>query len=264
MNIIAVDDEALALRTLIKAIKKADYTANVTGFESPEEALQYAEKNKVDVAFLDIEMAEMNGLFLAKQLKDIYGYTYIIFVTGYNQYALDAFQIHASNYLLKPICNEYVVEALKNLYQYAKMPNEDVKIQCFGSFEIFVDDKPIFFKRARSKEILAYLVDRKGALVSTREMAAILWEDAVYDRSKQKQLNVFITEMTNVLADVGAGELIIKKRGYYAIDISKCYCDYYAYENGSTMAVNSYRGEYMANYSWAEFTAGWLTNKKKI
>ncbi len=262
MNIIAVDDEALTLRTLVKAILKADSSANVISFESPGEALRYASENRVDIAFLDIEMAEMNGLFLAKHLKDIYGDTKIIFVTGHSQYALDAFQIHAWDYLLKPVHPDRVAESMEYISNVFRMPTEGVRIKCFGSFEVFVDEKPISFGRTKSKELLAYLIDRKGAYASTKEMAAIIWEDSGYDRSKQKQLNVFITEMLSSLEEAGAGRLVIKKRGYYAVDTSVGYCDYYAYEKGNTLAVNSYHGEYMTNYSWAEFTAGWLTNNK--
>ncbi len=262
MNIIVVDDEALALRTLIKAITNLINLANVVGFEFPEDALTYAGKNRVDVAFLDIEMAEMNGLFLAKKLKDIYGDTNIIFVTGHSQYALDAFSVHASDYLLKPVSMKRLTDALENLRKNVELPKAMIRIKCFGNFEVFAEKGPLTFKRTKSKEILAYLVDRKGALASTREIAAILWEDAAYDRNKQKQLNVLIAEMISALREVGAGNLVVKKWGYYGVDPTQCYCDYYAYESGNMQAVNSYHGEYMVNYSWAEFTAGWLTNKE--
>ena len=86
----------------------------------------------------------MNGLELAKRLKDQHGETNIVFVTGYSEYAIDAFDLHASGYLLKPATVEKVQDAMENL----RIPPETigrgkrVRIQCFGNFEIFVDGVP--------------------------------------------------------------------------------------------------------------------------
>lgn len=258
MNIIAVDDERPALATLKKAIEEVRPGAQVSCFRSAREALQYAEQNRVDVAFLDIRMAEMNGLVLAKHLKELCASTNIIFVTGYNSYMGNAFEMHASGYVMKPIDSERVAQELDNLRAPRPLPGQGVRVQCFGNFEIFVDGKPVPFGRERSKEILAYLVDREGASVSTKELAGILWEDEPYDRSKQKQLNVYIGEMQRSLRAVGAADIIISGHGHYAVDTTRFTCDFYEYTKGNAAAVNSYAQEYMTTYSWAEFTAGRL------
>lgn len=261
MNIIAVDDEAYALKALSRSINQVVDNAEVNCFSTSEDALEYAEKNKVDVAFLDIQLTDMHGLILTKKLKDINGNTNIVFVTGYSDYAKNAFEMHASGYVLKPIDSERILEELNNLRIPVEQKDEGLRIQCFGNFEVFYDGNPVMFKRPKSKELLAYLVDRHGAGVTKKELASILWEDEPYNHSIQSHLYILLTEMKTALEEVGVKDFVIVKRGYYAVDVSKVNCDFYNYEKGDPLAVNSYHGEYMTNYTWAEFTAGRLANK---
>ncbi len=255
MTIIAVDNERSSLWLLDKAI------AGATGdkpalFESAREALTYARAHAVDAAFLDIEMADVSGLALAKQLKEIKGDTNIIFVTGYDSYMPDAFALRASGYVLKPIGQAEVRQELMNLRHPVERPDEGVRVQCFGNFEVFVNGLPVRFNRPKSKEALAYLVDRKGAGISKKELAAVLWEDTPYSRSQQSHLHILLSDLERALKAAGAGQMLVKRRACYAVNPATFRCDYYLYEQGDAAAVNSYHGEYMANYSWGEFRLG--------
>ncbi len=102
-------------------------------------------------------------------------------------------------------------------------------------------------------------MDRKGASVSKKELASVLWENEPYTRSLQSHLYKLISDMQSSLRDAGAAEIVILRRGVYALDATKVTCDYFDYLKGDIVAVNSYLGEYMSNYSWAEFTTGLLT-----
>lgn len=258
MNIIAVDDEYHALEVLGDAIKEALPDSRVFTFDDPEDALRFSSENPVDVAFLDIEMREMTGLQLAEKMKDLWERTNIIFVTGYKEYALEAMALHASGYLTKPVAAADIIGEIENLRHPVKAADSGVYIQCFGNFEVFVDGQPVYFARVKAKEVLAYLVDRHGTNVSKKEIAAILWEDEPYDRNQQKRLDNIIAEMIRALKEVDAENIILKKNGFYAINVPLITCDFYLYEAGDASAMNRYHGQYMANYSWAEFTAGRL------
>ncbi|MEG0379241.1 MAG: two-component system response regulator, partial [Eubacterium sp.] len=76
---------------------------------------------------------------------------------------------------------------------------DTIRVQTFGNFEIFVGGKAMKFKRSRSKEVLAYLIDRQGAGACTRELAAVIWGDEPYTRSRQKQMQVLIHELCKTL-----------------------------------------------------------------
>ncbi len=269
MNIIAVDDERPALWTLEQAINNAKSDADLACFLSANDALEYAYKNIVDVAFLDIQMDEINGLILAKKLKNINPLVNIIFISGYNDYMADAFDMIVSGYVMKPINPDRIILELENLRYPVKSTFKGLRIQCFGNFEVFMDGVPVEFKRLKSKEALAYLVDRKGASVNKKTLASVLIEDKQYTRSIQSYIHIIVSEMIHSLENVDSGDIIIKKHNSYAVDPSKFSCDFYSYENGEPSAINGYRGEYMTNYSWAEFTTGQLEdmpnkNSKKL
>ena len=264
MKIIIVDDEEPAVKTLIKIINKIKPESEVNGFTSPKKALEFLEQNQADVAFLDVEMYGINGIELAKEIKDKCHNINIIFVTGYSEYALDAVSLRASGYLIKPASEEKVLEELENLRNPIKKNiKERIRVQTFGNFEIFVDNEPVTFRRAKSKEILAYLVDKKGSGVTNAELAAVLFEEKEYDRSLQKQMQVYISDMIKTLKEVNASEIVIKKYNSLSINPDAFQCDYYDFLKMDVNAINSYMGEYMINYSWSEFTTGMLEEKNK-
>ena len=166
MKILAVDDEIIALEGLIKSIKEADKTAKVFGFRFSDEAIEFMKTNICDVAFLDIEMVGMNGVNLAHELIKINPNINIIFSTGYGNYRDVAFDMHASGYIVKPITTEKVKRELQNLRKPVLEVNK-LQIEVFGNFEVYFEGKPVKFKYSKAKELLAYLVDRKGALCSS-------------------------------------------------------------------------------------------------
>lgn len=259
MNIIAVDDEKLALDTLVDSIGKIVPNARVAGFQKPEEALTYACENDCEIAFLDIKMRGMTGLELARRLKAVRGDVNIIFVTGYSEYSLDAFRLYASDYILKPATPDAVKQALEHLRTPVK-PEQTHKIrfQCFGNFEAYVDNKPLVFGRAKAKELLAYLVNRMGASVTMGELMAAMWEDGADTSSRQSNLRNSIADLKNVLTDAGVSNIIRKSRNSIALDCEQVDCDYYDFLRHIPYAVNAYHGEYMTQYSWAEITTASL------
>jgi two-component SAPR family response regulator len=265
MNLICVDDEALVLQytqTLCREVLPAG--AVVEGFLRASEALDWAAANPVDVALLDIDMPVMNGLQLALRLKQLRPDAAIIFVTGYAQYAVDAFSLHAQGYLMKPVSKERLAEeigyALEGKTAKAS-PQSRIYASCFGNFDLFVDGEAVSFARSKSKELLAYLVDRQGSSVTRAEAAAALWEDAFYDRSLQKQLDVVMRSLRQTMETYGIEDILEMQKGSVRVRPERFECDLYRFVAGDIDAVNAYRGEYMLAYSWAELTAAYMDRK---
>jgi len=259
MNIIAADDEHLALKSIENAIMAAIPNCSLSCFDTPSKVVTFAETNRVDVAFLDIEMGGMNGLQMAEHLKGINKKTNIIFTTGYSQYAVDAFAVHASGYILKPVSTEAVTEALEHLHHPVKQfPEKRIRVQTFGNFEVFMDDKPLHFSRSKTKELLAYLVLRRGALCNNNEVVAIIWEDRPDSPALQNQYRHLVLDLVNSLKSVGAEGMLVKQRGYLGIVPDMLSCDLYDFCDANADPVNSYLGEFMAQYGWAEFTNAYL------
>jgi len=172
-------------------------------------------------------------------------------------------ELRPSGYIMKPATRDKVIKEIENLRNppARTVAAKRVRIQCFGSFEIFVDEKPIKFMRAKSKEMLAYMVDRHGAGCSSAEMANALWEDGIYDRSRQKQISVIRLDLIKSLTQAGADDIIIKSRDVMSVNPEKFDCDYYMALEGDMVMVNSFMGEYMMPYPWAETTNAALTSK---
>ena len=216
------------------------------------------------MAVLDINLPDLDGLTLAAKLKELNPDILILFLTGYEQYAVDAFQMHASGYLLKPISPErlqsevdYALRSRPELLLQAT-PVRRIVVRTFGEFDVFVDGEPVSFSRSRAKELLAYLVDRQGASISRPMAHAVLWEDGTYDRAMQKQLDVIIRSLTSTLRTYGIEEIFDHSGGKMRICPDRFSCDLYSYFKGEIDAVNSYRGEYMSSYSWASLTEAYM------
>ena len=263
MNIIATDDEQLALISLTKAIEAAIPDAAVTSFRKAKDVLAFAQDHPIDVAFLDIQMRGMSGIELAKRLKTIHPKANIVFVTGYDQYMGNAISLRASGYVLKPATKEKILEEIDNLrYPLPIAPEHRLRVQCFGNFEVFVDGNPLHFPHANAKALLALLIDRRGAGLTTPEIAAILWENEPYSANVRTRVQKAIAHLRYTLKKAGCEDLLHKEHNHTAINTDGVYCDYLEFLSGNLQAINSFTGEYMTQYSWAEFTTAFLTSVK--
>lgn len=250
MKVLLVDDEELQLIRLKSAVKAAlPEGTELFCYSNPETALKETSAAGIDVAFLDIEMPVMNGLQLAKKLKAINPFVNIVFVTAYNEYALDAYRLHASGYVTKPVNEGKIREEMDGLRKPVEIKHEKrLYVKCFGNFEIFAGGVPLKFRRSKSKELFAYLIDREGAAINVNELNAILWEE-----DHKSYLRVLITDIQSTLKSVGAGEVFVKRFNECFIDTSKVDCDAYEYKHNNPDAIRAYRGEYMIQYPWAVF-----------
>ncbi|MCR5594671.1 MAG: response regulator [Lachnospiraceae bacterium] len=252
MKAICVDDAALILDHTVAQCRELEMMDDVQGFTHPSDALEYLNDNPTDIALLDIDMPDMNGIELAARIKKLQPNCGVIFLTAYSEYAVEAFALHASGYLLKPVS----IEKLKEEIEYAilgrrSLPLSHITVRTFGNFEVLVDGQTVSFGRSKAKELLAYLVDRNGSSIKRAEAFAILWEGGVYDYSMQKQLDVIIRSLRSTLKDYGISEIFELKRSTMRIRPELIDCDLYRFLSGDTDAVSTYRGEYMTQYSWA-------------
>ena len=259
MRIIAVDDEKIALEALSGAIRAIVAEDEVVSFRYPEDAIEYAKENLCDIAFLDIEMVGMSGVELAEELKKYNNEINIVFCTGYGNYRDVAFDLHASGYLMKPITPEKVKRELENLRRPISEKRK-LKVQTFGNFEVYIDGKPLNFKYRRTKELFAYLVDRVGAMCSVGEIIGILFED---EGGREDYFQKLRRDLLSTLEEVGCENAIVHKRGMLGVVVTELQCDYYDYLNHKKDLATSYFGEYMSQYSFAEYTNAHLHSKLK-
>lgn len=264
MKYLVLDDEKIGADYLVSLIKKADKDAETVSFQNPIKALELAKGEHFDVFFLDIQIPGISGVDFAKQIKSVNPKANFIFVTGYSDYMGDAFRLDASDYLMKPVKLEQVVHALENLrYRnnetVADSNEKNIQIRCFGNFDILINGRPVRFGLEKTRELLAYLVHRKGARCTAGEIISVLWEDGGHE-SYYRMLK---KDLQDTLEPLGCADIIFSSRGQLGLtDLDRIDCDYFRWTNGEADAINLYQGEYMAQYTWAEEVNALLESEK--
>lgn len=264
-NVICVDDENIILQGIVSIVRDNPLVKNVVGFTITKGAIDYVKENSVDIAFLDVEMYQTNGIELARIIRSINPRVYIVFLTGYANFAIDAFGVHANGFLTKPAADDDIDKEIKHYDSVMKSvtPQKRLRVQTFGNFEVYIDDEAVHFSYHLSKEIFAYLIDRKGASVTMAELATVCEEYAKNENSAKSMIRTAVAELRKIANDHKMEDVIDKARNTIKIKTELVDCDYYSYLDGDIDAINSYTGEYMSNYSWAELTNAWLQNNAK-
>ncbi len=232
--------------------------------ESVDDALSYFKENDVNIAILDTGVREINALSVAKTLRSYRENLPVIILSESSEYALEAFSFHASGYILKPIKEEIFISEIKYALKNTELSNGRKPIvRTFGEFDVLIGEKPIYFSRAKSKELLAYLVDRQGGSVTRPTVFAALFEDGFYNRSMQKYLDTIIRSLRKTLNKYGISDILETGGGTLRIRPDKIECDFYRFCEGDREALKSYRGEYMSAYSWANMVEAYLDRIKE-
>ena len=262
MLIYAIEDEEGMLRLLHDAIAEAAPEAEIVDFRLSEDALAAIRGGgpKPDVVFSDIVMPPPTGLDFAVALKTLSPDTKLVFVTGYSEYAVEAFRLHVQGYILKPVRAERVREELELMDIPDLKPTEKLQVQCFGYFEVFWKGEPLSFSRSKTKELFAFLVDRGGSTCQPEEVIAALFEKTEPEKMKQSKQNLrnLVNDLKRVLTGIGQGEVLIRKGSSLCIRPELLDCDYYRMLSSDMAALNRFRGAYMEQYTWAELTKGIL------
>lgn len=264
MHVIYVDDEELAITRFRVMADKLEEIKNLTTFQNPEEALDYAHNNQVDLAFLDMEMPEMSGLKLAKELQKVNKNIRIIFITAYNQYALDAFEVNAAGYLMKPYSMEKLEHELKKALRIKDVAEHKVFIQTIPSFDIFVDDEVLVIGRQKVKELLALLVDKRGGTLTAGQAISFLWEDRPDDDATKSLYRMTVKRMRDLLSEHKIAFILDDSNTQKALKPDEFTCDYYEILKGNEKYMSLYYGEYMVEYGWAEDTNAMLSEMLDI
>ncbi len=186
-----VDDEHLLAEYISDMLER--YQFEVVGFFSnPCEALEKVSALRPDVLFLDIEMPELNGLELAERAH-AKGYDgEIVFITAYNQYAIEAFTVNALDYLLKPVLEKdlerTVLRLRKRLRLERSLPETRLtrilNITMFGAFRVFKEDgEPIHWTTAKCAELFAFLLLQRNGEATKERLMNILFPEKNREKS---------------------------------------------------------------------------------
>ena len=205
MRVMIVDDERLALRQFVMETEDIPDIEVAGAFSNPLQALEYLKENPVEAVFLDIEMPELNGIILAEKMRELYPDLVVIFITGYEQYTLDALKVKADYYMTKPYDSRDIKEVLERAKLLSARQRKRVYIRTFGRFDLFIDGKAVYFSNTKAKELLALCVDHRGGAVTIEEAADKLWEDRIYDSRVKNLYRKAVMCLRQLLLEHGVG-----------------------------------------------------------
>ncbi len=253
MNILVVDDEDFLRDELIFSLEKLIPDAEYSEAADYSSAVKLINENHFDIAFLDINIPGKNGLSVAEIIKKKSYDTDIVFVTAYGEYAVDAFKLFASGYILKPVNDAELKSVLDHILSSPEAAGEKkLEVRCFGNFELLSKGKPIKFKRSLSKEIMAYLICQRGTSVNRNEICAMIFPDEVSTEQAIPRFKIAFHDLEKDMSEAGINDVIIHNKNAYSVDTKLISCDYYDYLTGKPGSENSYHGEFLNQYSWGE------------
>ena len=253
MTILLVDSDAAALRKLSEALAALQPEAELLRFENSLDALAAAREREIDVALIETKLPELGGLDLGRYLKELNPLVNLIFLSRAKGDAYEAMTMHASGYVAKPVGADALRRELDDLrHPLGQRARKRVFAQTFGNFELFVDGTPVVFKYSRTKEIVALLVNNRGAQTTNGEMIGSLWEDDGDPEKKASYLGNLRQDLQNTMTKLKLNNIIVKQRGSMAIAVDKIECDLYEWLADKKGSRYQYMGDYMNQYSWAE------------
>lgn len=263
MKTIVVDDELMLLKSFRRLSSDIESISIVGEFQYPQEAIEYAIKNDVDLAVCDISMPEMTGIELAKALKAIRPNILIVFITAFDEYIRDANEINSDYYIVKPYKRETIIQMAERMELLSSQKkHKGIFIQTFGRFLVTKGGQPIMLN-GKAKEILALIVTYRGKEISNEEIYSTIWEERPYGNVEMKVYYNAVRRLRDALNQQGVGDLLIStSRGQMAnVDIFDC--DYYMWLDTDADKREKFSDEFMSEYSWSEYIISEMLESEK-
>lgn len=253
MKIILVDDEKSMLLIMKKMISKIPEIEIAGAFQSASEAYEFIKENRVDMAFLDIKMPEESGLDLAGRIISEFVGIELVFLTSYKEYALEAFDVHAFDYIVKPVSQERLERTIKRAMQrrVLSLPERDENVStklsayCLNGLDIRdMDGGMVQLNSSKSVELLAYLLMNQGQFVSKWSVMDDVFR-GMPPQNAEIYLNTTIYKLRKALEPHGMKALVISANESYRIEIKDTYIDFIDFENrvNDLLVLNEYNLE---------------------
>lgn len=236
VKVVLIDDERPALREL-EYLLKADGAFEVAGmFINPLEAIAKINTLNPQAVFLDIHMPQLKGIDAASQILDRCPGAEVIFVTAYDQYAIEAFELHALDYILKPVSEERFAKTLSRIKAGERrseppIPGRKFKISCLGEFQAGWEGRePIKWRSEKTKELFAFLLHHAGREVTKEKILGAVWPDVDEARAVH-QLHNGIYYIRKTLDQYGVDRVQLTVRGSYLLKLGEAETDLLLFRN---------------------------------
>ncbi len=261
INILTVSENKELVKDIEKRIKSSIKGADLISSGNLSKACELVKDKTLNMAFIEMTSdsdKQEEEADLIQRLKSEHPKAHIVLMSDEAGDALKAFDVHAEGFVLESSLDKIgdEIRYYRRKTSEKKTQVHTIKIRCFGNFECFIDGMPAKFKYQKSKELLAYLIDRGGSMCDNKELISILWGNSM--ANKVSYLKNIKVDLKEVLENAGFGDLIIQGRGVFGLKTDDLDCDYYNFLRGKRNILGTYWGEYMNQYSWGKGTREYL------
>ena len=247
MKIIIVDDEISALKDFLGQVILREDVHYRFFDDNPDAILSFLKANPIDGAFLDVRMPGIGGFELAKRILEVYPSAKIAFFTGLSITMKDVPESIKDN-VIDILYKPYDVEDLDRALHKIGSAVPKMSVTMFGSFDCFLDRRPLSFSSAKSKELFAFLLANRGKTVTMAAAIKALWGDRDPERAKKLYRDaVWRLRQTLSNAEFNCVEF---GRAVLSVDLTNIQCDYYQYLNDPESVY--YGGDFLSAYPWGQ------------
>ena len=228
ISALLIDDERPALRELEYLLRGAGDIDVAGMYTDPRKGIEAVAELKPQAVFLDICMPQLSGMDAASMILDQCPETHIVFVTAYDQYAVEAFELYALDYILKPITEERLQKTLKRLQEKTERgapPERRLAIKCLGRFQMgWVGGEPIKWRSGKTEELFAFLLHNRGKIVSRDEIIEAVWPETVPERAAH-QLHSAVYYIRKTLESYGIKREQVRINSGYRLELGDAEVD---------------------------------------
>ncbi|NHN31319.1 response regulator [Paenibacillus agricola] len=238
MKVLLVDDEPAMLLAMKRLLSRIEGVELVGSFQNAAEALDFVRVRDVDLAFLDIQIAEDDGLELARSLRSIRAGLDIVFTTSHAEFAIQAYDVYPLDYMVKPISRKRLAQTINRAVSRnsassgdagALTPNR-LTVRGLGCFEASSEQTGVIkWISKKSMELFAYLlVNRSRSVAKTRILEDIFPEMSL--KNAEVYLNTAVYQLRKVLSLHGFEDTVISGQEQYRVDLDQINADFIQFE----------------------------------
>ncbi len=272
MNVVIVDDEEIAIEVLERMLLTQEDVKIVGKYTDPKLALSEIKHMDVDAIFLDLEMGTLHGIQFTELLYNENESINIVFVTAYSSYALEAFDLNAIDYLLKPVSRERLNQTLEKLKKESILSKKSQRVIQPEKNRLYIHtmgmywmsdsagDIPIRWRTKKVKELFAFLIHHKDHPVHRTLIMDELWPETLLDKAAAL-LHTTVYQLRKLLKEIGYENAIQYGNEQYRLDIETDSDVKQLYElirlpspkqEDIKMMISLYEGDYFEQeeYSW--------------
>lgn len=235
IRIMLVDDEEDALKLLSILLGQLEGVEIVGSYSNPLEALKDIDHLSVDAVFLDNQMPGIKGTEMARKIRLKHPHLQIVFISAYAEYAVEAFELRSTDYLLKPFSKErlrdtvsYISQKIESQRDNQSRPDTKFWIQCLGGFHIHLPNstgsRTLTWKTRKERELCAYLIHHEGRAASTASIIEALWPEHDLDKAKT-YLYTCLSYLRKTLSNYQVPIRIEKKDAGFAVVLDEISID---------------------------------------